>query len=468
VTSAERNARIDRVENGLIPQSIPPGQEDVRHVLRDRMAFYGVPGVSFAVINHGEIAWARGHGVHEAGGSLPVTPDTLLQAASISKSVSALAALRLVEAGDLDLDVDVNRYLKAWKVPVNRDGWQPTVSLRGLLSHTAGTTVHGFPGYQSDDELPSLPEILDGRSPSNTPPIWVDSVPGLQYRYSGGGYCILQQVLEDRLKKPFPEIMRRLVLQPIGMTRSSFQQPLPRARWDEAASGHRTGRDVVGGHWRIYPELAAAGLWTTASDLALFAIEIQRAVAGRSVLLSKQVASQMLTPQVAENAGLGFWLEPGEEWQRFQHSGGNEGYVCLLIAYSMRATGAIVMTNSDAGWPLIAEIMASIAREYQWPDYLPEKPAPVAVDPTVYHAYTGGYELPTGHSLTIEVEQESLMAHFPGQVAIRLLARSQTRFYASVANFEIEFLVDEYGMVTGMAIRQNGREIVATRAAGTP
>ena len=226
-----------------------------------------VAGLSLAIIQDGKIVKARGYGVTERSGDSPVTTATLFQAGSISKSVSALGALRLVEQSKLALDEDVNARLVTWKVPVNEFTKEKKVTLRGLLSHTAGLTVHGFPGYATDDPVPTVVQILDGAKPANTKPIRVDFVPGSQWRYSGGGYTVMQQMIVDVTGAPFPRFMREAVLGPLAMKDSTFEQPLPAGTAKQTASGHVGDRSPVKGRWHIYPEMAAAGLWTTPSDL---------------------------------------------------------------------------------------------------------------------------------------------------------------------------------------------------------
>lgn len=376
--------RIHRVENGLLPSSSNAKLSSPLRLV-DRMAFYKTPGVSVAVINNGKLEWARGYGVLEAHNSSPVTSATLFQACSISKPIAAMAALYLVDQGKLDLDEDLNERLVSWQIPQNEFTKEKRVSLRRLLSHTAGTTVSGLRGYAFDEQVPTLRQILEGVKPANSEPIRIDVVPGTQWRYSGGGFLVLQQLLIDVLHKPFPEIMRQLVLEKLEMKQSTYEQPLPRRLRAQAARGHQPSGEKVKGDWFIYPEMAAGGLWTTPSDLARIIIELQQAKAGRSKrVLSPKMTSEMLSDQVQNfpvasiserygrpirNQGLGFRLEGEGRSARFSHHGGNTGYRCFLIAYEDLGQGAIVMTNSDNGFELVQEIIRSIAKEYSWPDY---------------------------------------------------------------------------------------------------
>ena len=263
-------ARISRIENGLLSPVVVAGRPIPLMTLAARMAELKVPGVSIAVIYNGAIEWAKGYGAAEAGTQTPVTPRTLFQAASVSKPVAALAALRLVEQGRLVLDEDVNAKLKSWKVPENEFTKAEKVTLRRLLSHTAGLTVHGFGGYPADVPVPSLAQVLDGEKPANSAAIRVDIVPGTVWRYSGGGYTVMQQLLIDVTGRAFPDILAELVLKPVGMTDSTYEQPLPEARRGGAAAGHTSDGKLLPGRCHTYPEMAAAGLWTTPTDLARF------------------------------------------------------------------------------------------------------------------------------------------------------------------------------------------------------
>ncbi|HEX9988414.1 MAG TPA: serine hydrolase domain-containing protein [Chloroflexia bacterium] len=337
-----------------------------------------VPGASIAFIKDGEIA-LHCFGILEAGRPDLVTPDTLFQACSVSKAVTAVAAMRLVQEGTLDLEADVNGYLVSWNVPTNGPG-SPGVTLRQLLSHTAGVNFPWSAGYHREQEIPTLLEVLNGDKPSNYPAVEVISTPGSQFRYSAGGYCILQQLLIDVLGKPFPGLMRKLVLDPLGMKQSTYEQPLPRQLWDCAATGHRASGRPVAGKWRVYPEMAAAGLWTTPYDLARFGLDLQRALSGQAnTLLSRETVQQMLVPQADAGdrgqVGLGVFIESSRPGLRFGHPGDNEGYTALWVSGvedAHRSYGAVIMTNSDAGWAFQEDVLASIAVAYGWPVSAPD------------------------------------------------------------------------------------------------
>jgi CubicO group peptidase (beta-lactamase class C family) len=212
--SSDVEERIARIENGLLNPFAVKGQH--AYNLVERMEHHNVPGVSIAFFEHGEITWARSYGYADVAQKTVVTPDTRFQAASISKPVTALAALHVVEEGKLALEEDVNATLKSWKVPENEYTREEKVTLRRLLTHTAGLTVHGFPGYASNENVPTIVQVLDGEKPANTAAVRVNTEPGKTSRYSGGGFTVIQLMLTDVIGKAFPELMSELVLRPAG------------------------------------------------------------------------------------------------------------------------------------------------------------------------------------------------------------------------------------------------------------
>lgn len=338
---------IRRIEVSAV--NIPLGADEppLQMDLDKLMATLKVPGLSMAVIDDYGIAWTRTYGVTDTGSNKPVSMTTLFQAGSISKPVAATGALVLVEQGKLSLDQDVNLKLKSWKVPENDFTKTEKVTLRRLMSHTAGLTVHGFPGYDVDAPIPTLVQIFNGEKPANTAPIRVDIVPGTEERYSGGGITIEQQLVIDVTGKSFPEFMHETVFEKIGMKDSSYEQPLPPAWAARTAGGTAVDGKVVHGRWHVYPEMAAAGLWTTPTDLAKFAIEIALSKQGKANhVLSEKMTNEMLTP-VMDDAGLGFFLEKENPGQ-FGHNGADEGFQAMLEMNAQTGKGLAIMANSDA------------------------------------------------------------------------------------------------------------------------
>jgi CubicO group peptidase (beta-lactamase class C family) len=461
--SSNHNKHISKVENGLLLPVQIKGQPAEKMQLADRMEYYKVPGVSIAVIDDYKIEWAKGYGVLEAGEARPVTTETLFQAASISKPVAAVAVLKMVEEGTFNLDEDVNNKLATWKVPENEFTSEKKVTLRGLLSHSAGVTVHGFRGYAHDEEMPTLRQVLDGEEPANSIPIRVDILPGSKYRYSGGGYCIVQQLLMDNKNKPFPEIMEETILSPLHMTNSTYEQPLPKEKIANAAVGHRRDGNPIEGKWYTYPEIAAAGLWTTPSDLARFAMELMLSLSNKSnKILSSDMIKQMLTPQQVNN-GLGIFVE-GEDFNfHFSHGGGNEGYRCFLVAYPERGQGAVIMTNSDDGWQLYSEILRSIDSEYGWGDFIPKEKVLAAVDSKIYDAYIGSYQVSPDFTCIITRENDRLYAEVVGMGKSEIHPESEITFFPVDVDATITFVKDETGQVSGFIYKLGERELLAKR-----
>lgn len=461
-TQAQTTAeRITRVEQGLLPALLTQRTEGM--ALTDRMKHYGVPGVSVAVIDGGRIAWAKGFGVlalDKAGKALPVTPETMFQAASISKPVIAIAALKLVQQDQLTLDGDINDKLKTWKLPASPLAPAGSVTLRRILSHSAGLTVHGFPGYAPGDTVPTLVQVLDGVAPSKTPAVRVDIAPNTRLRYSGGGYEVLQQLLSDVGGSAMAPLMQRLVLGPAGMTHSSFEQPLPEARRANAASGHVAGKLVAGGA-ATHPEQAAAGLWTTPSDLARLVLDLQAAHAGKAgQLLSPTLAREMLTPQF-DAAGLGFFLGGSGATRNFGHGGINAGFESVLFAYSTSGKGAIVMTNAQGGAALADEILRAVATEYDWSDYLPPKRQLVDLEPAQLKRYVGFYERGPDHKAWVQLRDGKLYGRMGARAWTQLYASSPTRFFVEDPKLEIEF--SEAGKKPRLTLREAGSLSVLTR-----
>ena len=362
--SGDSAAMIARIEGPQIPNR--QGLDGL--TLEQVMRRFRVPGVSVAVINDFQIHWAKGYGVADAGSGRAVETDTVFQAASISKPVTAMAALRLIHGGVLGLDDDVNKHLKGWKVPDSEHTRSQPVTPRSLMSHTSGADDgFGFPGYEPSAPRPSVVQVLNGETPSNVGRVTFGRPPYAAFKYSGGGITLMQLVLTDITGEAFAPLMRTRVLTPLGMTNSTFEQPLPEA-WTARAAHAHNGQGVHGAvPWHVYPEQAAAGLWTTPTDLARFAIEVQRAVRGpMGTLLSQTSAREMTSPVGTGPYGVGFAVEKRSEGWYFTHGGSNWGFRCSLVAHIRKGYGVVVMTNGDAGGPVIAEIEARVAAAYGW------------------------------------------------------------------------------------------------------
>ncbi|TVR45323.1 MAG: tetratricopeptide repeat protein [Puniceicoccaceae bacterium] len=341
--------------------------------LADWMEFLAVPGMSLAVVDDYEVIWTSGFGVAEAGSDRPVTPDSLFQAASISKPVAALIALLLVESGDLELDVPVNDLLLNWKLEPASAGGETVPTLRQLLGHTGGLPAGGFAGYDPGAAVPDLWQMLDALPPASNPPARIVGRPGEALVYGGMGYQVVQWLLTERTGEEFARLAERLVFGPLGLANTTFEQPLPKEREAQAASGHNAVGEVLPGRWRVQPELAAAGLWTTPADAAAIAIQTARARRGRPSRVVTPVVAELMLTTHRDHMGLGWMRPPGAPGDLFAHSGANHGYRAHLRMHAATGHGLAVMTNADSGEKLLLPVIAAVAKAFGWP-YRPEHP----------------------------------------------------------------------------------------------
>ena len=456
-STTDSAARTQRVENGLLPDNVIKGQSLPQMKLVDRMKYYETPGVSIALINNYKIGWARGSGVREVASNEAVTADTLFQAASVSKPVTAMAALRLVQQGKLSLDEDVNRRLVTWKVPENEFTRTRKVTVRGILTHTAGFDVLFYEGTPAGEPLPTALQVLNGEKPATNPPIRVVYTPGSRNVYTGGGFLVLQQLLVDVTGKAFPQLLDELVFRPLGMKSSTFMQPLPQNLQTRAAAGSSEGEPIKG-KWLIKPNMASGGLWTTPSDIARFVIELQKARLGKSNrVLTRETANLMIPPQesqssVGESAsvkvrGLGLGVTGEDQNIRFNHGGYTTGYRCEMVGFG-NGQGVVVMTNGKSQ-ALLREIMRSVAKEYGWtaPEYLPKERTLVTLEPRLLQEYAGEYEFPEGRNPRISaVLVKDGKLYLDGTL---LRAESDTRFFG-VGEATYIFVKDDQGKVKEM------------------
>ena len=464
-------ARIRRVENGLATPVMVAGSPG--RPIAERMRAANVPAVSIAVIHGGRIQWARAYGVLEAGGTVPADTATLFQAASISKPVATLGALTLVRSGRLSLDADVNTYLRSWRVPENAFTAREKVTLRRIVSHNAGLTVSGFPGYAMDKPVPTTLQILDGQPPANTAPVRVDTLPGALLRYSGGGMTVMQQAMVDVTGQPFPAFMRQAVLGPLGMAHSSYEQDVPADRAARTARAHdRQGKPIAGG-WHRYPEMAAAGLWTTPSDLARFALAVHRASRGQAGgPVTPELAREMLTLQKGQDGGgfgLGMYLERlGTPATSFGHSGSNEGYRAQMLFFPETGQGAVVMTSSETGNDVMYDVLRSIAREYGWPAFRSVEKAVFPLDPAALRDAPGRYRgMFQGDTVVYTVEAKgaalTLVARsWPAPRALYPASATEARFFIAETEREYTFERDASGRVVRLRVTGGGAPEILT------
>jgi CubicO group peptidase (beta-lactamase class C family) len=462
--STTQEARIARIENGLLPAVVIKGQPLPRRKMAEEMARLKVPGVSVAFYDHGKIVWTRTYGYADVAAKKRVTTDTLFQAASISKPVGALATLRLVQQGKLNLDENVNDKLREWKVPDNQFTTTEKVTLRRILSHSAGLTVHGFAGYAAGEPVPTIVQVLNGEKPANSPPVRVDVTPGTIWRYSGGGYVVMQLLLTEQTKETFPALLHNMVLWPAGMTHSTYHQPIPAELRRFVATPYRASGEPVKGGPHTYPEMAPAGLWTTPSDLDRLAIELIKEYEGTSSkILSQAMMRQMLTPQ-KDDWGLGFALGPApNKLVGFGHGGANEGYRSEWQNYVGLQQGVAIMTNSDSGGEVAEEYLRAVAKEYGWPDFRPKERAVAKVDAAIYSRYAGTYESTDLGKINVMAKGGKLYLQTEafGAAAVELLPESETSFFALIGDATFTFEKGE--KAPAMVIQAGTQKFVAKR-----
>lgn len=368
-----------------------------------------------------------------------------------------MAALHLVEEGKLDLDDDVNMYLKWWKIEDNDYIRDEKVTLRRILSHSAGLTVHGFGGYSSTDTVPDILHILNGENPANSPRIFPDTMPGIMYRYSGGGYTVMQKMLTDITGMSFPGLMNMYVLDPLGMENSSYEQPLTEEMAVNAAAGHKPDGSMVPGKWHSYPEMAAAGLWTTATDLLKYALEVQHSLKGEANnVISQEMTEEMLTPQM-DSHGLGPAIGGEGDSLSFSHGGANEGYRCQLFAFARLGQGLAIMTNSENGGNLIPEILRSFSSVYGWTVYRPDEKTIMKMQEDDLKQFEGHYSF-SWQDREMEIELSVQGDHLEGKqlwdnITFDIYPESDSLFFNIDDGSPFEFRRNESGEISGLIIQ---------------
>jgi CubicO group peptidase (beta-lactamase class C family) len=431
---------IASMEQSVTPPVVIHGEQHPPVSLAMRMSQLHVNAVSIAVIRDGKLDWARAYGFADKERNIAATPDTLFQAGSISKPLTALAALKRADVGELDFDRNVNDYLKSWKLPDNEFTAAHKVTVRNILNHTAGLTVWGFPGYSRNTKIPSTVEVLDGKG--NTPAIRVWKQPDLSWRYSGGGYTILQLLLSDQSGQPFPVLMRDSVLKPLHMNHSTYEQPLPEALRAMAASGYDRDGKKVEGDWHVYPEMAAAGLWTTPRELAKYVVAIQNTNLGRSHFLSPKMVHAMLTPGM-NNHGLGPVITADR--LRFGHGGADDGFQAEVTGFLDGRGGVVVMANSDNGGRLANELILTLGNLYAWPGIKPVERTVGDVPIAALERLIGSYALPSGEDngktedLNVTREDATLVVTYKGTKEMTLLPESGSKFFSRDSGNEVVF-----------------------------
>ncbi|MDF1622485.1 MAG: serine hydrolase [Pseudohongiella nitratireducens] len=427
------NPTPESIQQNLIPAVII-GNQTPTYPIQQRMAKYNTPGVSIAIFNNNQITWTDTIGVSDANQQTPLTTNTKFQAASISKPITALGVLKLTQTHNLDLDTDINQYLTSWQV---KNPFDEPVTIRRLLNHTAGVNISGFQGYPKSDTIPDTVRVLNGLG--NTPAIEVMITPGTQFNYSGGGYTILQQLIQDITGTSFQNYFQQAIFQPLQMTDSTFNQ-YPQNNislaHDNEGQPHPDG-------WLIYPELAAAGLWTTPTDIAKFAIAIQNAHQGKpDAIIPQHLANAMLTPQ--NNWGLGVGIRGEGTDQYFFHGGANPGgYKNIMVNTFNANAGIVVMTNAEQGNKLHDELIRAFSAHYNINVLQPRHIQPIPLTDDQLARYTGTYQYREAgdYYLTMtQTEDNQLVLHDPNDgMTNTFLPVDDNTFVEVEEGFEITF-----------------------------
>lgn len=442
--------------------AITPFANAERRTLLQRMAHYGVPGVSIAVIHEHQVEWVLSLGWADRDRRVPVTDTTRFLPGSISKSLNGVAVLDLAARGQLSLDDDVNRHLKHWRLPAAVIAKQRPVTVGALLSHTGGTGVRGFWGYHRGDVLPTITDILDGQPPATNEPVRVIALPGAEARYSGGGTMVTQQVVMDVTGRPYADHLARAVLGPLGMHCSTFEQPPPRHLEPLLATGYTTGGAPVRGRYPVMAEQAAAGLWTTAGDLARFILAVQRALRGVSTgPLTPWVARQMTTPAPGTTMGHGFFLVDTAGQRYFEHAAGNEGFSGEILGSLGGGRGVVVLQNGESAG-LFQEIVRTVGRVYGWPGFAspaPRRDVPQPVPAVVLREAPGMYR--DGETLLKIERRGSELWYQGGERAWRAIFLNDSTFVNEESQAEKRWRVDGRGQ--RWLVRSLGREARAAR-----
>ncbi|KAF1083025.1 MAG: hypothetical protein GQF41_0792 [Candidatus Rifleibacterium amylolyticum] len=339
--------------------------------LKNSLKRHNVAGISFAVLRDFHLAYAQCEGVINSESRQPLWPDSLFQGASISKIISAVLTMILVEKGKLNLDKPVKKYLKSWKLPENEWTKDTPVTIRHILSHFSGINVPTYRGFFKEDPLPTFKDVLNGSGPCDAPAVIVEEPVDEQFIYSTGAFAVLQMILEDVANENFETLVQRELLQPLSMHRTCFSQPLPGYLSENAACGHRSDGEPVAGNWYVYPTQAGSGVWTTPTDLAKFALHLQQILHDDAAgLLQPQTLKEMLSPYREPFFGLGFALYNDKGPGRFfGHTGNTEGYRSMFIAHESSGCGAFILANSDNADPVIKEVINQIARSEGWASF---------------------------------------------------------------------------------------------------
>jgi len=442
--------KIKQLENGLLPAIMLKGQPPQVYKLEERMQHYHVPAVSIAFIDNGRIAWAKAYGYLNKEDNKKADTLTLFQAASISKPFTITLAFKLVEQGRLLLDEAANKYLTSWKIKPSPFTAQKPVTLRHLLTSTAGLSVQGFHGYAEGSPLPTTVQILNGEPSANSAPVVSIDEPGANYHYSGGGYVVIKQLIEDVTGQSFPELMQQQVLAPAGMPHSTFEQPLPRPLQANASAGHDVHGITLPGKWNTMAEIAPDGLWSTPADLARYLIKMVHSLKGTS----SAILSPAVTAQMVGDGNRGAWSNPADT-RGWIFTGHNDGYCAEMMIIPGKEQGIVIMTNGDYGSRLIAEIVRGAAQAYHWKGFEPAARSVIKLDAQTLQSYAGRYQ---GDGMPWHVDINVQGNHLLAKVTLdgsesALYPESEERFFSLEEGLEVTFLKGPDRVVAGLNVQ---------------
>ncbi|MEM6414287.1 MAG: serine hydrolase domain-containing protein [Pseudomonadota bacterium] len=454
------------------------------------MAHYGVPGVAVAIIKNGNVIHAAGYGVTNIETGATVTEDTVFSVGSVSKMGAAAASLRLVSRNKLSLDDSVNEQLKSWKIRNTDVADARNVTLRSLLSHTSGLSVHGFDDFLPGEPLPTVYETLDGTAPkSGGEAVDLLFVPGTSSKYSGGGTTVIQLLVSDVTGKSFAEAAEELVFKPLEMSRSTYANPLPED-YGNIAYAHGSDGELVAKPrgYHTFPEAAASGLWTSASDLARLIIAFQKSHAEtNNNFLPNALARDVMTEVGWSDFGLGPMLIGTGTERRFFHSGFNDSYKAWWEGHLFSGNGLVVLTNGMRGFELIVEIRRAIADQMHWPFYREISVPGRQLGDVFSNRFVGTFKLGSQQDLavfsqrlrtvkaieaiTIESEENGLQMFLTDNPtkAWNLLPLTDTHFLvegmylAKTDAHTIEFIRDNSGAVNRVILARNGYQVEMLR-----
>ncbi|MBL7979871.1 MAG: serine hydrolase [Bacteroidetes Order II. Incertae sedis bacterium] len=452
----EENIRL--VENNLGAFNL---DNNTDWTLEERMKFYKVKGLSIAVIHNFKIEWAKGYGFANEAEKIPVTTNTLFEPGSLSKSVNALALMQMVQDKRIDLFTDINQYLHTWKFPYDSISKGKKITLANLLSHTAGLSVHGFGGYKEGDSLPTILQILNGTKPANSKAVRSIFEPNKKMKYSGGGTMISQLLLMDVSKKTYDKYLAEHILQPLQMTNSFYTQPIPEIKKPFAAVGYDSLGIALPYKYPIMVEQAAAGLWTTPSDICKFMIELQQSLKGKSnKILTKENTELMLTPYIDERTAFGFFVDDFKGHKYFSHEAGNWGFSGAFYGSMEEGNGVAIFINSEND-EILREIGNSVINVYNWKGFdKKEKIKVMSVEDSVMRKYIGIYEAKAENRKVEILFDNGALYYKTNKQKIKMYFTSKTAFINMESPTLKSFEFDKNKLVKGLKIKYKDKEFI--------